>query len=288
MRPAPAPARRGLAGGGAGQFYAPTGVATDSSGDVYVAEYANERIDEFSAGGAFIKAYGWGVSDGASQFETCTSTCQAGIAGGGAGQFDLTGGVDTGGVATDSSGDVYVADSVNARIDEFSAAGAFIEAYGWGVSDGASKFETCTTTCRAGLSTGGAGAFNYPHGVATDSSGDVYVADSADDRIDGVQRRRSTDHHLDESVGWRSVWGERLGAGQHGGERHGHAVGHERLDGHGDGHLQRVLQLRLHHGREHRHGAEHHDARHAAALERGHARHSRYVLLAGVVLGGLR
>ena len=175
--------QRGLAGAGAGQFYAPTGIATGSSGDVYVSEYANERIDEFSAGGVFIRAWGWGVSDGASQFETCTSTCQAGIAGGGAGQFDLTGGVDTGGVATDSSGDVYVADSVNARIDEFSAAGAFIEAYGWGVSDGASKFETCTTTCRAGLSTGGAGAFNYPHGVATDSSGDVYIADSADDRI---------------------------------------------------------------------------------------------------------
>ena len=29
-------------------------------------------------------------------------------------------------------------------------------------------------------------------------------------------------------------------------------------------------------------------AGHAAGLERGHARHSRYVLLAGVVLGGLR
>ena len=173
--------QEGIFGGGAGQFYAPEGVATDSSGDVYVSELGNERIDEFSAGGAFIKAYGWGVRDGASQFETCTSTCQAGIAGVGAGQFDLS---YPDNVATDSSGDVYVADSANGRIDEFSAGGAFIEAYGWGVSDGASQFETCTSTCRVGLSTGGAGAFNYPHGVATDGSGDVYVADSADDRIE--------------------------------------------------------------------------------------------------------
>ena len=143
LRPAPAPASAGIAGGGAGQLDDPWGVATDSSGDVYVADYDNERIDEFSAAGAFIKAYGWGVSDGASQFETCTSTCQRGFGGGGAGQL-----YGPEGVATDRSGDVYVADSDNERIDEFSAAGVFIKAYGWGVSDGASQFETCTSTCQ--------------------------------------------------------------------------------------------------------------------------------------------
>ena len=41
-----------------------------------------------SADVSFTKAYGWGVSDGASQFETCTSTCQAGLYGSGAGQFE--------------------------------------------------------------------------------------------------------------------------------------------------------------------------------------------------------
>jgi len=175
--------QQGLFGGGAGQLSNPYGVATDSSGDVYVADEANNRIDEFSAAGAFIEAYGWGVVDGASKPETCTSTstCQAGIAGGGAGQLS-----NPTGVATDSSGDVYVADHDNDRIDEFSAAGSFIEAYGWGVSDGASKFETCTSTstCRAAIPGGGAGQLSLPFGVATDSSGDVYVADSADERIE--------------------------------------------------------------------------------------------------------
>ena len=132
----------------------------------------NNRIDEFSAAGAFIKAYGWGVSDGASQFETCTSSCQAGIYGGGAGQLDYPYGV-----ATDSSGDVFVADAGNNRIDEFSAAGAFVRAYGWGVVDGQGQFETCTSTCQPGIGGGGAGQFDYPDGVAVDSSGDVYVAD---------------------------------------------------------------------------------------------------------------
>jgi hypothetical protein len=121
---------------------------------------------------AFIKAYDAGVTDGASQFETCTSTCQAGISGGGAGEFE-----SPHGVATDSSGDVYVSGGNN-RIDEFSGAGAVIKAYSWGVSDGASQFETCASTCLPGISGGGAGEFDDPDSVATDSSGDFYVADT--------------------------------------------------------------------------------------------------------------
>jgi Divergent InlB B-repeat domain/NHL repeat len=169
----------GLYGGGAGQFNLPYGIATDSSGDVYVADTLNKRIDEFSAAGAFIKAYGWGVSDGEEQFEICTSTCRTGFGGGGAGQIG-----GTASVAVDPSGDVYVADAGASRIDEFSAAGAFIKAYGWGVLDGASQFETCTSTCQTGLYGGGAGQFYSPWGIATDSSGDVYVADEDNNRID--------------------------------------------------------------------------------------------------------
>ena len=60
------------------------------------------------------------MSTAINQFETCTSTCQTGHPGGGAGQFNPLYGI---GVATDPSGDVYVADSNN-RIEEFSAGGA--------------------------------------------------------------------------------------------------------------------------------------------------------------------
>ena len=119
-----------------------------------------------------IDAWGWGVADGAIRFETCTSTCQVGRSGGGAGQLAYPTGVATG-----PSGDVYVADYANTRIDEFSAGGAFIKACGWGVSDGASQFETCTSTCQHGIAGGGAGQFDHLAAVATDSSGDVYVAD---------------------------------------------------------------------------------------------------------------
>jgi hypothetical protein len=119
------------------------------------------------------------VSDGISQFETCTSTGQTGITGGGAGQLRYPDGV-----ATDRSGNVYVAEVDNGRVDEFSTTGGFIKAWGWGVSDGIRRFETCTSTCQAGILGGGAGQLDGPGGVATDNSGDVYVADDGDDRVD--------------------------------------------------------------------------------------------------------
>jgi hypothetical protein len=40
-----------------------------------------------SAQVSFTKAWGWGVLDGASRFETCATTCQSGVIGVGAGQL---------------------------------------------------------------------------------------------------------------------------------------------------------------------------------------------------------
>ena len=171
----------GIQGEGAGQLSAPAGIAVNSStGDVYVSHY-NSRVDEFSSTGSFIRAWGWGVSNGASSFETCTSSCQAGLNGGGAGQL-----WDLAGLTVDpSSGDVFVADALNERIDVFSASGTFIQAWGWGVKDGANQFETCTTGagCLQGRGGGGAGQMNSPEAIALDGS-DVYVADTRNNRID--------------------------------------------------------------------------------------------------------
>jgi hypothetical protein len=146
---------------------------------VYVADLGNSRIDEFSSSGNFIKAWGWGVSDGQSQLETCTSSCQAGLNGGGAGEMSTPKWV-----AADSSGDIYVSDYANHRIEHFTSAGSFVEAWGWGVADGQSMFETCTNSCEPGLYGAGAGELALPEGLAADSSNDVYVADFDLNRID--------------------------------------------------------------------------------------------------------
>lgn len=49
-------------GGGAGQTHNLRGMATDSTtGHLFAADNANGRIDEFTAWGGFVKAWGWGV-----------------------------------------------------------------------------------------------------------------------------------------------------------------------------------------------------------------------------------
>ena len=105
-----------------------------------------------------------------------------GSAGTGAGQFELSG---EAGVAVDqSTGDVYVADTGNHRVDEFTASGVFIHAFGWGVLNGAAAPQTCTTTttCQAGLPGPEPGQFEAPTFLAVDNTpggaGDLYVADS--------------------------------------------------------------------------------------------------------------
>ncbi|HTZ65686.1 MAG TPA: NHL repeat-containing protein [Solirubrobacteraceae bacterium] len=135
-------------GAGAGELLRPTGIAVnEASGDVYVVDTGNNRLERFSASGDFISAWGWGVSDGKSEFEVCTNGCKAGVAGEGVAQFDAPEAiaVDNSGSAGDPSrGDVYVlsdtvaADSV---VEKFSGSGqplgeVHVRAGAWGALGG--------------------------------------------------------------------------------------------------------------------------------------------------------
>jgi hypothetical protein len=184
---APGPCRAGITGPGAGQLATPQGIAVDQdSGDVYVTNQNNRRIDKFDSSGNFLFAFGWGVDTGAAVLETCTtaSTCQAGTTGAGAGQFATT---LSGHVAVDPrNGDVVVADPGNRRVQKFDSSGAHLFAFGWGVDTGAATLETCTTAsaCQAGTSGAGAGQFvaAQPTRVAVDSTGSIYTVEGGTNR----------------------------------------------------------------------------------------------------------
>jgi tripartite motif-containing protein 71 len=140
----------------------PTGVAIDPSGNVWVADYMNGRIVKFSPSGTLLGTYGY--------------------YGSGEGGF-----LEPREIAINqSNGDVYVTDEGNNRVVELNEKGEFVETFGWGVKDGKEEFEICKggSSCRAGISGSGSGQFHEPKGVALDSSGDVWIADYGNNRIE--------------------------------------------------------------------------------------------------------
>jgi len=183
----------GSYGAGNGQFYEPSGVALDNNGNVYVADYLNNRIQKFSSSGSYITQ--WGVyGNGAGQFNmpfglAVSSSGYVYVADTGNNriqQFDLLGtytgqigsstpnsGSGTGqfnqpyGVAVDTNGNIYVADTYNNRIQTFTSSGVYIMLWGSSSPNSGS----------------GEGQFSQPYGVAVDANLYVYVADTGNNRI---------------------------------------------------------------------------------------------------------
>jgi DNA-binding beta-propeller fold protein YncE len=151
----------GSPGSGPGQFHfqyqagssgsQSGGIAVNArTGDVYVADTWNERIEEFTGQGVFVRAWGRGVPAGATRLRE--------------GEF-----YGPRGLAIGPGGDVYVADTGNRRIQVFTATGRFRFAFG-----------------TAG---NGPGQFEEPSSVAIDPAGHVYVADFWNRRIQVFTRQ---------------------------------------------------------------------------------------------------
>jgi hypothetical protein len=176
----------GSTGSGNGQLNSPQGVATDSSGNVYVIDEGNNRVEKFSSTGAYITQWGT-YGNGNGQFYdaealavnasgnvyvvdpslntvqeftgTGTYITQWGSSGSGNGQFS-----NPYGVAVGNNGNVYVVDQNHNRIEEFSSSGTYITQWG---SSGS-----------------GNGQFQFPWAVTTDMNNNIYVVDINNNRVE--------------------------------------------------------------------------------------------------------
>ena len=148
----------GSSGTGDGQFNISHLIAIDNSGNIYVTDNSNHRVQKFDSSGNFLLKFG--------------------TSGTGTGQLK-----DPSGIAIDSSGNIYVADFTNHRVQKFNSSGTFLSMFGFGVDDGTAAFQTCTSSCQIGISGSGDGQFSFPHGVTIDSSDNLYVAGGNNHRV---------------------------------------------------------------------------------------------------------
>ena len=185
-----------------------TGAGPAAPGETYLPDVANNRIQRFDSEGNFIAAWGAGVLSGGSTYEICTdaANCKAGTAASGNGALNAPTSI----AVDQDSGDLYVSDRENNRIDVYSGDGTFLRAFGFDVVDPTSPqdntgtgYEVCnvaehpTDICKAGTAAAspGTGQFSsaaVPGGYglalsAPDSNpatGTLYLANSGAHRIE--------------------------------------------------------------------------------------------------------
>lgn len=125
----------GTTGSGDGQLKGPRDVAVDNStGDIYVADTGNHRVVKFNAAGSFVAAWGWGVANGASENQVCTSGCQAGIPGSAPGQLTEPLYIEVDNSSGPSAHSVYVADGDDRTVLKFTPEGSLVAGWGEGGS----------------------------------------------------------------------------------------------------------------------------------------------------------
>ena len=152
--------------------HGPQSVALDGSGNVYIAEIWNNRVRKVTVSTGIISTIagtGYGGYNGDSTGERALSDYYNGdgiLATSALLNHPL-------GVAIDESGNVYIVDAFNCRVRKVTVSTGIISTIAGTGSGGYNGDEILGTSAQ----------LNYPAGVALDGSGNVYIADTANNRI---------------------------------------------------------------------------------------------------------
>jgi hypothetical protein len=157
------------------ELYLPTGVAIDGAGNVYIADSAHNRIRMVCASATSATIAGTTCS-GAGIIMTLAGTGAPGApANGPAATATLN---TPSGVTVDGAGNIFVADTGNDVIREIVAATGEIVTVAGGGTGCAGQTDSVGDGCtplQASLS--------QPEGVTLDTAGDIFIADTANERI---------------------------------------------------------------------------------------------------------
>ncbi|MCX6396057.1 MAG: PxKF domain-containing protein [Propionibacteriales bacterium] len=138
-------------------LFNPYGVAVDGSGNVYIADTVNNRVEKVTPGGQLSVIAGTGDTGAPTEGPATSSNLDLPI-----------------GVAVDGSGNVYIADYGNNRVEQVTPGG---------------QLSVIAGTSSQGAPTAGPATssnLNSPAGVAVDGSGNVYIADQGNHRVEQV------------------------------------------------------------------------------------------------------
>jgi sugar lactone lactonase YvrE len=143
------------------ELNSPFGIAVDAAGNIYIADYFNNRVRKVTASTGDISTFAGNGTQGFSGDGATATSAEM--------HYPTS-------VAVDTVGNIYIADDVNDRIRKVTASTGIIQTVAGTGSTGYSGDGRPATS----------GELFWPYGVAVDTANNIYIADKDNNRIRAV------------------------------------------------------------------------------------------------------